>query len=298
MKRVIFGAGSKGRFLAFVLRKCGEEVVCFLDNNSQYDGTYLLGIPVFSPAQIPNIEYDEIICATRSYNEQIINQLTSLGVERCKISLMSEEKLTEYYDFIKGSLNQFIYAFASQASVQKMAGSVAELGVYQGRTAKEINRAFPQSNCYLFDTFEGFNRADLEVEHSKTAFDREDNFETTRFQDTSVQFVLSQMHYPERVIVKKGWFPETFDLPDDEQFLLVNCDMDLYEPMKAAIDLFYPRMVEGGVIIFHDAFSTTKASLAFEEMKKKYHFTSIPLGDFTSYVIIKRKAGEQNHEGN
>ena len=35
-------------------------------------------------------------------------------------------------------------------------GAAAELGVYKGDFAAEINKAFPDRTLYLLDTFEGF----------------------------------------------------------------------------------------------------------------------------------------------
>jgi O-methyltransferase len=46
-------------------------------------------------------------------------------------------------------------------------GNVAELGVFRGDFAKFINMSFPDRKLYLFDTFEGFDKKDIEVEHIK-----------------------------------------------------------------------------------------------------------------------------------
>lgn len=43
-------------------------------------------------------------------------------------------------------------------------GAVAELGVYQGALAAELNRLFPDRPLYLFDTFIDFPRTDVEAE--------------------------------------------------------------------------------------------------------------------------------------
>lgn len=43
--------------------------------------------------------------------------------------------------------------------------SVAELGVYKGYTAREMNALFKERKLYFFDTFTGFDSRDLEYEN-------------------------------------------------------------------------------------------------------------------------------------
>ena len=50
-----------------------------------------------------------------------------------------------------------------------------------------------------------------------------------------------------------GFFPESVKgvaLP--ERLALAHIDCDLYEPMKAALESFYPRLSRGGLLIMHD----------------------------------------------
>lgn len=41
---------------------------------------------------------------------------------------------------------------------------MAEAGVFRGEFANEINRYFPDRECYLFDTFDGFDTRDFKYE--------------------------------------------------------------------------------------------------------------------------------------
>ncbi len=50
----------------------------------------------------------------------------------------------------------------------------------------------------------------------------------------------------------KGWIPAVFaDLPET-RWSFVHVDVDLYEPTYATLEYFYPRLVEGGVILCDD----------------------------------------------
>ena len=58
-------------------------------------------------------------------------------------------------------------------------GSLAELGVYRGTTAKVLHELLPGRTLWLFDTFEGFDARDL-------AHERQAKRGGFRFDDTSV----------------------------------------------------------------------------------------------------------------
>jgi hypothetical protein len=51
----------------------------------------------------------------------------------------------------------------------------------------------------------------------------------------------------------KGYFPESIaEAHRKKQYAVVSLDCDLYEPMKAGLDFFYPLMPKGGLFLLHD----------------------------------------------
>lgn len=42
---------------------------------------------------------------------------------------------------------------------------------------------------------------------------------------------------------------------ENEKFIFVNLDFDLYLPILAGLQFFYPRLAPGGVILVHDYFT-------------------------------------------
>ena len=125
-------------------------------------------------------------------------------------------------------------------------GQVAELGVYKGDFAAEINTVFKDRTLYLFDTFEGFDDRDKGTEVSKS-------FSTAMqdFSDTSAEKVYARMPYKEKCIVRKGFFPETATGVSGP-FAFVSIDTDLYEPIYQGLKFFYPQLSKGGYIFVHD----------------------------------------------
>jgi O-methyltransferase len=185
-------------------------------------------------------------------------------------------------DFIRLSSLELV---SSEIYEKKIEGNVAELGVFRGEFAGKINKAFPDRKLYLFDTFEGFNDKDVEIEiSSKYSKQRHD------FSKTSEEIVLQRMKFRENCIIRKGYFPETANGIEDK-FIFVSIDADLYQPIYNGLKYFYPRLVKGGYIFIHD-YNNTKVYVGTKVAVKKYceeeGITVFPLSDFGGSAIIMK----------
>lgn len=186
-----------------------------------------------------------------------------------------------YLDYIRLSTLELL---ASEISEAKVAGAVAELGVYKGKFARYINQFFPERKFYLFDTFAGFDSKDVKTEIDKTFSGGAQDFS-----DTSVEAVLKLMPYPDRCIVRKGFFPETAQ-GLEEQFAFVSLDADLYDPIYAGLNYFYPRLNRGGYIMIHD-YNNDHYKGAREAVRKFCNETKIsftPLPDSGGTAVISK----------
>jgi O-methyltransferase len=117
-------------------------------------------------------------------------------------------------------------------------GEMAELGVFRGETSRLIRKIEPDRPYHLFDTFEGFSHRDGELVRG--------------FEDTAVDVVTRNIGNMAGVFIHKGYFPETALGLEDHRFAFVILDADLYKPLKAGLEFFYPRMTRGGYIFVHD----------------------------------------------
>jgi len=163
-------------------------------------------------------------------------------------------------------------------------GNIAEVGVYKGDFAKELNYAFPDRILYLFDTFKGFDQKDILVETRNNLSKGEQNFS-----DTSVELVLSKMKYKHQCRVHKGYFPESLNGLDDT-FAFVSLDPDLYKPILDGLEYFYPRLNKGGFIFIHDYNNSEYpgAKQAVKEFSIKYNIPYVPISDAWGSAIIKK----------
>ncbi len=130
---------------------------------------------------------------------------------------------------------------------EKVEGAFAELGVYKGETSKILHEFDKSRKLHLFDTFEGFSKNDLKLETGEAA-----TYKTKNFADTSVEKVLKYIGGDSKIVVQKGYFPDTTkDIPT-EKYALVSIDTDLYKPVIEGLRYFYPLLTPGGVILIHD----------------------------------------------
>jgi len=144
----------------------------------------------------------------------------------------------------------------------------------------------------LFDTFEGFDDRDLELERNLEAIIRRKSDPIAWFSYGSADIALLRCPHRERVIVKKGYVPETFSGLEGERFAFVSLDMDLYAPTLAALRFFAPRLTPGGVILLHDYYHSTFSGIkqAVDEFAKEFNFTRLPMGDHCSIAIVPTSA--------
>jgi O-methyltransferase len=128
----------------------------------------------------------------------------------------------------------------------RIPGAFAEAGVYKGESAAILHKMDPGRIFHLFDTFTGFPARDLVHESGEAA-----TYTVKNFADTRVDEVLRRIGGNENIRIHQGYFPETTEGISDS-FALVNLDLDLYVPTKAALEFFYLRLSPGGVILVHD----------------------------------------------
>ena len=152
-----------------------------------------------------------------------------------------------------------IELLAEEIRRAQVAGDIAEAGVDYGDCSWIINAAFPDRHMYLYDTFRGFDKRDVELETekkytSKAFYESANYFLRESFQtaEDQIAYVKSRLPHPENATFRAGYFPETAEGEKDCRFAFVSLDMDLYQPILNGILFFWPRLNEGGFIMIHD----------------------------------------------
>jgi len=217
-------------------------VRAFCDSDASKWGASLDGVPVVPPEAIPDMAPDAVFISMLNADAcaSVRERLEAMSVTA---RIVTAPELRRTFDLRLATLRMI----ASEVRERGIGGAVAELGVYQGAFAAEMNRLFPERSLYLFDTFSGFDDRDVAVEGER----RFSRAETGNFADTSVEAVRARLPHPERAVFRVGYFPETAEGLEDT-FAVVSLDADLFKPLLGGLRYFHPRMTRGGYIVVHD----------------------------------------------
>lgn len=171
-------------------------------------------------------------------------------------------------------------------------GDYAEVGTWRGYTAREILADMADgARLYCFDTFEGFDESDVAVEEKWVNDATKRGVFTNTSEAAAREIILDGRQDADRLVMRKGLFPQTFAGLEDHRWRFVHLDVDLYNPTHDALELFYDRLVPGGVVLLHDYDNAwagvKKAADAFFEDRG---IVPVPLCDKAgSAVIIKHR---------
>ncbi len=134
-------------------------------------------------------------------------------------------------------------------------GNFVECGVKQGSSSVIMAREL-KTKGYLFDTWHGFpHYHDIDVTHERRGRQLAERVKTGR--DTYQECIdnLAQNDMMENCDMIRGDICKTVPSFVENNKLEINMfhiDTDLYEPAQISLESFFPLVVNGGIIYFHD----------------------------------------------
>ena len=171
---------------------------------------------------------------------------------------------------IESPMYSRLYVLRQLAKQQsKKNACFAEAGVYAGMsmffTADLCNTKF-----IGIDSFEGVSEP-LE-------FDT-DYFKTVKLV-IPMSFAEISLNGFQNTLLYKGWIPEAFNMLEENNYSYVHIDVDLWKPTKTSIEYFWPRLIDGGVLICDDYGSnkTIGARKAMDDFFGKDNILELPTG--------------------
>ncbi len=170
---------------------------------------------------------------------------------------------------LSGAESFLVHSLARAQSV--LPGAMAEVGVYQGCSAKLISAGSGGRTLHLFDTFDGLPEPDAaERQHLRHQQYRSSLADVRRF-----------LAGEPNVHLHPGRFPHSAVGLGAERFSFVHLDVDLKASTRACLEFFHPRMVPGGIIMTHDYSFLDGVRQAFDE------FMLVPAGVHPRGQIIE-----------
>lgn len=190
------------------------------------------------------------------YKTPFLFPLLEKALYRAQLALLAFYEKPDVYALIRSVYREgrilvqpfearLVYHLAAMRS--RCPGSMAELGVAGGGTAKLICSAAGEKPFFGFDTFAGLPPVRKEDRHWGVRFFKERQFAA---EEQAVRAYLAPF---EKASLVAGHFPESAGNLEDERFAFVHLDADLYESTAAGLRFFWPRMTTGGVILLHDS---------------------------------------------
>ena len=140
--------------------------------------------------------------------------------------------------------------FSLLKSIRGIKGDTAECGVYEGSSSHLILSTLHDQKKphHIFDSFEGLSAPQTEdCVNSNNVF-------KWKKHDLSVgeEYVRTNLNGFDNFTLHRGWIPDRFNEVDDRRFCFVHIDVDVYQPTLDAVEFFYPRLNQGGILVCDD----------------------------------------------
>jgi O-methyltransferase len=158
-------------------------------------------------------------------------------------------------------------------------GAFVEVGVFRGGSAQllyDIARA-KGAKLHLFDTFSGMPISNPEL-GDKHKVDDEFDVTSAELDTMRAAMPLAEFHI--------GTYPETDPGASLGPIAFIHCDCDQYKSYRAVIDLMWPRVVTGGILLFDDYPYLAGAKRAVEE---SFALTELEPTGTGRFFVRKRK---------
>ncbi len=214
---------------------------------------------------------------------RILNKL--FNVERKFMDLALSNSMLHEQHFV--FLNQFI----KKMNLDKIKGSIVECGVWKGGVSMWMmfcqKKYSVENHFYLYDTFDGMTTPSAEKDgkdvvstYKKIAnnnyqrnFDKwhdenkwaycpidvvKENIAKAKYKNSKIHYIVGDVNIT---------LNDEKNLP--KNIAILRLDTDFYESTKKELEVLYPRVVKGGIVIVDDYYSFKGSGSAVDEYIKE-----------------------------
>lgn len=142
-------------------------------------------------------------------------------------------------------------AAVQEIDARGIEGDIVECGVWRGGNIILARKLSPERVCWLYDTFTGMPRPgehDGEKAHGKWR----KNWCAVSLDDVIQCLIETGTYDPNKLRFVQGDVAETLHVHPPEKIALLRLDTDWYESTRMELELLYPRLQSGGVLIVDD----------------------------------------------
>lgn len=217
-----------------------------------------------------------------------------------------EQKMENFPKYVRRqNLTRFLVLYEIFKKILDVKGSIIECGVNQGygimswaKLSAILEPVNLTRRIYGFDTFEGFPGVSNKDRSSSSNHVQKGDLSANSYEEIlelanindSTRFLG---HVPKVELIKGDATKTIPKFIKEKPHLLVSLlflDFDLYDPTKAALENFFPRMPKGSVIAFDELDNPlwpgeTQAMIEFCD-KKKLSIKRLPYDPYIGYAIV------------
>lgn len=191
-------------------------------------------------------------------------------------------------------MRRFLYFDRMFDSISSIDGDIVECGVEKGESflffAFLASKEKKGRTLWGFDSFEGFPEPTIE-DYDSWRNPKKGELGGINVED--IYTILEQAGIDEyfcknNIEIVKGFFNQTLKLYGGRPIALLHIDADLYGSYKTVLKELFPRVVEGGVVLFDDYCGTWKGAVkAVDEYFKGTDYEVLRDKISGKYYVIK-----------
>ena len=182
-----------------------------------------------------------------------------------------------------------LYLYEFYKKISPLKGAVVECGIGYSRTFQILSLLANQDkrDVWGFDSFEGFPEPSKEDKSLRNPKKGEWKVMTIEQVWKILEIIRLPSDSLRRTHIIKGFFEDTLKTSDTGPIVFLHLDVDLYQSYKTCLENLYPRVVEGGIVIFdeYDSIGYPGAKKAIDE----FFGAGKVQNNYGKYYVIKNK---------
>lgn len=182
-------------------------------------------------------------------SDELFNRLYDEGLKLTKTHDAGHKRRARFFNLVQ------LYSF-----VKELDGKTAECGCWKGLSSyllcsyERLDDEYSGDLHEIYDSFSGLSKPTeddiIEDIHVKNVVGQLGG-DTGDF-SAGLEKVKNNLSEFDRIEYHKGWIPQVFDSTNENKYKFVHIDVDLHEPTLRSLEYFYPKLIQGGMIVCDD----------------------------------------------
>jgi O-methyltransferase len=169
---------------------------------------------------------------------------------------------------------------------KRIPGDIVECGVWLGGNIIMARKMASQRVCWLYDTFTGMAKpGEVDGQKAIGRYERQaGDWCRKSLDEVKAAFHETGVYDETKLRFVEGMVEDTLPKTKPERIALLRLDTDWYSSTKIELELLYPRLSSGGVLIVDDYGHWDGARKAVDEYFPKARWVRI---DYTAVMMVK-----------